>query len=85
MCGIFGWITSRNADIPDAVYMKGIKELLLQSETRGKEASGICGINQDNVQVYKKCIRAKRLKHPKLATVPLFMTGDKHFCIMHRC
>ena len=65
MCGIFGWITSRNADIPDAVYMKGIKELLLQSETRGKEASGICGINQNNVQVYKKCIRAKRLVHTK--------------------
>ena len=65
MCGIFGWIISKDANISNDKYRKGLEELLLLSETRGKEASGICCINHKEVQVYKKCVRAKELIHTK--------------------
>ncbi|NBJ96871.1 hypothetical protein D5282_05945 [bacterium 1xD8-48] len=61
MCGIFGWITSRRANVAKDIFINGIEELLLLSETRGKEASGICCVNQDSIEVYKKCVRAKSL------------------------
>lgn len=61
MCGIFGWIVSENANIAKKHYIKGLKELFLLSETRGKEASGMCFVNQQDVIVYKECIRARKL------------------------
>ncbi len=61
MCGIFGWITGRGAGISNVTFAKGIKELLLLSETRGKESSGICCLTQKNIRIYKECIRAKSL------------------------
>ena len=66
MCGIFGWITGKNADISNDVFAKGIEELLLLSETRGKESSGICCVDQEAIQVYKKNIRAKKLMGTKI-------------------
>ena len=61
MCGIFGWITGRGAGISNDTFAKGIKELLLLSETRGKESSGICCLTQKKIRIYKECIRAKSL------------------------
>lgn len=66
MCGIFGWITGKNADISNDVFTKGIEELLLLSETRGKESSGICCVDQKDIQIYKKCVRAKKLMDTKI-------------------
>ena len=63
MCGIFGWIVSENAKIAKKHYIKGVKELFLLSETRGKEASGLCFVNHQDVIVYKECIRARKLIH----------------------
>lgn len=61
MCGIIGWIMSGKSSVPNKVLAEGVEELLLLSETRGKEASGICCVDQDKVQIYKDCVRAKKL------------------------
>lgn len=63
MCGIFGWIASSHSDMPMDAYKKGIQELFMLSEMRGKEASGMCSVNQKDVRVYKRCIRASKLVH----------------------
>lgn len=63
MCGIFGWITADGADIQRDRYQRGIEKLLLLSETRGKEASGICLVNEKEIAVYKDNSRAKKLIH----------------------
>lgn len=65
MCGIIGWITSGKANISNDVFQEGIEELLLLSETRGKEASGICCIDQKKIQIYKDCVRAKQMTKTK--------------------
>jgi glucosamine--fructose-6-phosphate aminotransferase (isomerizing) len=65
MCGIFGWIAGNNAEISKGTFKRGIEELLLLSETRGKEASGICCVNQNDIKVYKRCVRARKLIHMK--------------------
>lgn len=65
MCGIFGWIKSGKAQVSNETVAKGIKELFLLSETRGKEASGICLTGRENIQIYKKCVRAKKLIRAK--------------------
>lgn len=65
MCGIFGWIVGSNANVSNAAFRKGVEELLMLSETRGKEASGVCYVNPDEVKVYKRCVRARKLMHAR--------------------
>ena len=60
MCGIFGWIVGDNADIERKKYVEGLEELFRLSETRGKEASGICVVNDRQAVVYKECVRARQ-------------------------
>lgn len=60
MCGIFGWLVGDNADIERKKYVEGLEELFRLSETRGKEASGICVVNDRQAVVYKECIRARQ-------------------------
>lgn len=61
MCGIIGWITSEKSNISKEVFREGIEELLLLSETRGKEASGICCLDSKKIRIYKDCVRAKQI------------------------
>lgn len=61
MCGIFGLIAGKNAAITAEELNKGIEKLLLLSESRGKEASGICTITDTNIRIHKRCVRAKEL------------------------
>ncbi len=65
MCGIIGWIMSEKSNIPKNKFMEGVEELLLLSESRGKEASGICTLDCRKIQVYKDCVRAKELMRTK--------------------
>jgi len=61
MCGIFGFIAGKNATITAGELNKGIEKLFLLSESRGKEASGICMITDTDIRVHKRCVRAKEL------------------------
>lgn len=61
MCGIFGLIAGKNAAITAEELNKGIEKLLLLSESRGKEASGICTITDKSIRIHKRCVRAKEL------------------------
>lgn len=61
MCGIFGWVAGESSDIPKDKYVSGIKRLFLLSETRGKEASGVCFLDQEKLLIYKEPVRAKKL------------------------
>lgn len=61
MSGIFGWMTTEKSGIGYETYSKGIEDLFLLSETRGKEASGLCGMSDHYMQIVKADTRAKKL------------------------
>ncbi len=50
MCGIFGYIKNQENNISDKTILKN---LVLLSESRGKESSGIALINNNKIVVYK--------------------------------
>ncbi len=80
MCGIFGWIVGVDAQIDQKTYVSGLKELFLLSETRGKEASGICVANDQEVVVYKDCIRAREfIKKDNFANAIKLINNQKSF------
>lgn len=61
MCGILGWMTTKKSEMSFKDYKRGIKELLLLSETRGKEASGICCVSETDIEIVKADVRASKL------------------------
>lgn len=82
MCGIFGWIASEGSSLSEKIYHAGLKELFLLSETRGKEASGVCFISDKEVEIYKECIRAKKLIHSEQFKHILEKTGKSSYYTM---
>lgn len=58
MCGIFGLICTDHS-ITENEYGKELKQLFLLSETRGKEAAGICAVSESEIRVCKSALRAK--------------------------
>lgn len=63
MCGIFGWITTQSDTMENDKLHRCINKLFLLSETRGKEASGICVREKGNITVYKENFRARKFIH----------------------
>lgn len=61
MCGILGWMTTDKSDISPKWFSLGCKALFKLSETRGKEASGVCGVTDDAVTIVKAPIRVGKL------------------------
>lgn len=61
MCGILGWMTTSETNIADNTYRKGIGKLFTLSESRGKEASGVCCVTDGDIQILKAPLRAKKL------------------------
>ena len=59
MCGIFGYIS--NDTLAENVVKTRINKLFHLSESRGKEAAGICISYKDNLHVYKDNIPASTL------------------------
>lgn len=83
MCGIFGWLVSDNNSIDNKIFYKSIEKLFLLSESRGKEASGICYMDSDEVVVYKECFRAKKLIHGEnFKKIMDYTNGKKHYMAM---
>lgn len=64
MCGIWG-IVDRNKKMPTSVVKEMIRDLMLLSEVRGKEASGIAVLNSDRLAVMKRSISANDMLKSK--------------------
>ncbi len=54
MCGIFGIITNRSAELSSAQLLAGARGLMRLSESRGKEAAGLALMNAETIRVYKQ-------------------------------
>jgi len=65
MCGIFGIVTNGSDAINNIKLEKIVTALLKLSETRGKEASGVCYVNNTDMLVLKRNIRASLLVKSK--------------------
>ena len=60
MCGIWG-IVNKKGTVSEKITEAIIKDLMLLSETRGKEATGITILNSDRMAVMKKSVAANEL------------------------
>lgn len=60
MCGIWG-IVNRKKSMPTEVINLVIKDLMLLSESRGKEAAGIAVLNTSRLAVMKRSMAANKL------------------------
>lgn len=58
MCGIFGVVASNNSKISANSLNRLMKKLFEQSETRGKDASGVLAIVSDEILIFKQAQRA---------------------------
>jgi glutamine---fructose-6-phosphate transaminase (isomerizing) len=61
MCGIFGLVISTKESVSDDFILRVIRELFIQSESRGKEASGIAVSAGPTTHVLKMPARGSRL------------------------
>ena len=63
MCGIFGVITSKQSNYSKEFLSKSLKQLAILSETRGKDSSGLCALNQttNEIDVLKGPIPIKNI------------------------
>jgi glucosamine 6-phosphate synthetase-like amidotransferase/phosphosugar isomerase protein len=61
MCGIFGVSLPANSGVSAGAFEALCNKLLLQSESRGKEAAGIALIQPDQLTVYKRPVGASEL------------------------
>lgn len=59
MCGILGWLTTSQGEVSSKSFIEGINNLMMLSEMRGKEASGLCTITNGKVNVLKASYRAR--------------------------
>ena len=78
MCGILGWMTTSKSRISADKYRKGIEKMFLLSETRGKEASGVCVVTDNGISVIKAPVRAKRLIHSEEYNTCLRKVAENH-------
>lgn len=58
MCGIFGVSVTESAGWPPRDIERAFRELLLLSESRGKEAAGVAALNNGRIEVYKSALAA---------------------------
>ena len=65
MCGILGLFLGSNAGYPLKLVKPTIDYLLILSESRGKEASGLAVFHKDTLNLYKQPVRASFLIRSK--------------------
>ena len=54
MCGIFGFVKSKNSNISDFETLESINKFFIFSQTRGSEAAGIAINTGKSIDIYKK-------------------------------
>lgn len=75
MCGIFGFHSLNN----NALKSKGIIEkLFVLSETRGKEASGIASVDNDQIKIIKSAETASKLVKSKVFQQEIYNSFEKN-------
>ncbi|MBN1299693.1 MAG: hypothetical protein JW995_00620 [Melioribacteraceae bacterium] len=60
MCGIFGLTLKNNDKFDSGSAIRIIKDLFLLSESRGKEASGIAVMSEEDISILKSQLTAKK-------------------------
>ena len=65
MCGIFGFIATEESVYRKSTIKSLLNHFMLLSESRGKDASGFALIDQEQLRVLKRPIRAKELIRSK--------------------
>ena len=53
MCGIFGVIIKKEAEYDNVLLKKSLKTLAVLSETRGRDSSGLCTLNNNRFDIVK--------------------------------
>lgn len=85
MCGIFGIIAKNTSMSKHANLLKATNDLLLLSESRGKEAAGIMTYTGKAIHVYKEPVGASKFIHAtqykRLITQLEKHTGDTYVII----
>jgi len=66
MCGIYG-IASNNSKtvVSPETFLKGLKIIGLSSQSRGKDSSGICIVNKNELRIYKGPVPVNQLLNSK--------------------
>jgi glucosamine--fructose-6-phosphate aminotransferase (isomerizing) len=62
MCGIFGLIATPTGKISECILKKLVSSLYEQSESRGKDASGVMAVTDEKIVIYKEPRRASLMK-----------------------
>jgi glutamine---fructose-6-phosphate transaminase (isomerizing) len=87
MCGIFGISTSRHAKLEAKTIKQVFDQLVVLSESRGKEASGIAVEKGQRIEVFKSQLTGKKLLHDKtyqkLLNPEKFLTEEAYTVIGH--
>lgn len=65
MCGIFGFVPDNNSSVPRRILSSTLKDLMVLSESRGKEASGLAILSDHDIDVLKSALSSGRLLHTR--------------------
>lgn len=61
VCGILGWMITEKSAVSVENYIEGIRVLFSFSETRGKDAAGVCSVTDEDIYIVKTACRAREL------------------------
>lgn len=84
MCGIFGIIITNPDTVANATIATATNDLMLLSESRGKEAAGILTRTDASIHVYKEPVGARSFIHSEMYTQLLSAVSvhEKNFVII---
>ncbi|HRN85875.1 MAG TPA: hypothetical protein PKU78_01060 [Candidatus Dojkabacteria bacterium] len=82
MCGIFGLITTKNT-FNKAEAKSIVNDLLLLSQSRGKDSSGIAFVRGDEILVYKEPLSASKFIKSKIYNELLSSDVEQYALIGH--
>lgn len=70
MCGILGVIRTKESQVSESYAKDCFRQILLASQERGKDSSGVCVVNDREMIVYKDKISAAHLlKKPQISAL----------------
>jgi len=82
MCGIFGVIIGENSNLPKDIVVKLIRQLYLESESRGKESAGLAIKTVSKTFLFKKAFSPSKMlnssEYKKILDESLSLTTRKN-------
>jgi glutamine---fructose-6-phosphate transaminase (isomerizing) len=84
MCGIFGVITKKTEEIDNISIQNQIETLFKSSEARGKDASGIALLTNEEIKIFKAPITASKLIKQKnyQKIISQLADNNEYICII---